>query len=151
MKAISALAIALAIATPAIAQQQQIPAPAIFSIRGGETLLLRPLGWVPSDCVSVFVSLEGIDILDGPPEVTLKFEPGQVNLTTTAGKVCPKPLPGGNMMFTASKDIAEQKEANLTLRVRVKTKHTSAATATMRYHLLLFPAPSGEIGEPAKQ
>jgi hypothetical protein len=98
----------------------------------------------------VFVSLEGIDILDGPPEVTLKFEPSQVNLTTTAGKVCPKPLPGGNMMITASKDIAEQKEANLTLRVRVKTKHTSAATATMRYHLLLFPAPSGET-EPAKQ
>jgi hypothetical protein len=75
--------------------------------------------------------------------VTLKFEPGQVSLATTAGKLCPKPLPGGNIMITASKDIADEKEADLTLRVRVKTKQ-AVATATMRYHLLLFPA----AGEP---
>ena len=119
MRVISALAIACAIALPAHAQlQQQIAAPTLFSIRGGETLLLRQLGWITSDCVSTFSSLEGIDILDGPPEVTLKFEPGQVNLTTTAGKVCPKPLPGGNIMISASKDIADEKEANLTFRLQ---------------------------------
>jgi hypothetical protein len=152
MRAISALAISCAIALPAHAQQQQqIAAPTLFSIRGGETLLLRAMGWITAECVSTFVSLEGIDVLDGPPEVSLKFEPGQVNLTTTAGKICPKPLPGGNIMITASKDITDQKEVNLTLRVRVKTKQTSGATATMRYHLLLFPAPSGATGEPAKQ
>ena len=152
MRVISALAIACAIALPAHAQlQQQIAAPTLFSIRGGETLLLRQLGWITSECVSTFGSLEGIDILDGPPEVSLKFEPGQVHLVTTAGKVCPKPLPGGNIMITASKDITDQKEANLTFRVRVKTKLSSGGTTTLRYHLLLFPAPSEGSGEPAKQ
>jgi hypothetical protein len=152
MRGISALAITCAIALPAYAQQQQqIAAPIVFSIRGEETLRLRTLGWITSECVSTFSSLEGIDVLEGPPEVALKFEPGQVKLITTAGKVCPKPLPGGNIMITASKDIAEQKEADLTFRVRVKTKQMSGATATFRYHLLLFPAPSGGTGEQAKQ
>jgi hypothetical protein len=114
-------------------------------------LRLRTLGWITSECVSTFSSLEGIDVLEGPPEVTLKFEPGQVNLITTAGKVCPKPLSGGHIMISASKDITEQKEADLTFRVRVKTKQMSGATATSRYHLLLFPAPSGGTGEQAKQ
>jgi hypothetical protein len=92
MRVIAAFVIACAIALPAHAQQQQqIAAPTLFSIRGGETLLLR------------------------------------------------------------SKDITDQKDVNLTLRVRVKTKQTSGATATMRYHLLLFPAPSGATEEPAKQ
>jgi hypothetical protein len=152
MRVISALAIACAIALPADAQlQQQMAAPILFSIRGGETLQLRELGWITSECVSIFGALEGIDILDGPPEVTLKFEPGQVNFITTAGKVCPKPVPGGKILITASKDIADQKEADLTFRVRVKTKRGNESTLTFRYHLLLFPAPSGGTGEQAKQ
>jgi hypothetical protein len=152
MRVISALAIACLIALPAHAQQQkQIAAPTLFSIRGGETLLLRQFGWITIECVSLFGSLEGIDIMDGPPEVTLKFEPGQVNLVARSGKVCPKQLPCGNIMITASKEIAEQKEANLTFRLRVKTKHNSGATETLRYHPLLFPAPSGGTGEQAKQ
>jgi hypothetical protein len=148
MRVISALAIACAIALPAHAQQQQqIAAPTLFSIRGGETLTLRGFGMITSECVSTFGSVEGIDILDGPPEVTLKFEPGQSNFVTTAGKVCPMPLPGGNIMITASKNITEQKEANLTFRVRYTTKPSSSGTVTNRYHLLLFPAPSGGTGE----
>jgi hypothetical protein len=66
MRVISALAIACAIALPAHAQQQQITAPKLFSIRGGETLLLRPFGWITIECVSMFGSLEGID---GDPEI----------------------------------------------------------------------------------
>jgi hypothetical protein len=121
------------------------PLESLFSIRGGETLTLRAFGMITSECVSTFGSVEGIDILDGPPEVTLKFEPGLINFVTTGGKVCPKPLPGGNIMITASKDITEQMEANLTFRVRYKAKPNSSGTN--RYHLLLFPAPSGGNGE----
>jgi hypothetical protein len=51
MKAVSSLAIALAITTPTLAQNQ-IPAPTLFSIRGGETLPLRLFASITNDCVS---------------------------------------------------------------------------------------------------
>jgi hypothetical protein len=151
MKAISAMAIALAIGTPVVAQQQQqIPAPTLFSIRGGETLMLRLFGAITNDCISTFTAFDGIDMLDGPPEITLNFEPGQVNLITATGKVCPKPVSGGTIVISATKDIGMQKEANLTFRVRYKTKQLNAATLTYRYHLLLFPFRAGSgTGEQA--
>lgn len=143
MKSIVTLAIALAIVTPALAQQQQqqIAAPTLFSIRVGETLVLRLFAFITNDCVSTFTGFDSIDILDGPPEMTLKFEPGKVVVSTVAGKLC-KPVSGGTIMITAAKDIGEQKEADLTFRVRFRTRHSNSTTWTYRYHLLMFPAAS---------
>jgi hypothetical protein len=50
-------------------------------------------------------------------------------------------------MITAAKDITEQQEANLTFRVRYRSKNSSSSMWTYRYHLLLFPAVSGSSGE----
>jgi hypothetical protein len=147
VRVISALVIACSIAIPAHGQQQQqIAAPTLYSIRGGETLMLRLFGVMTADCVSTFTAFDGIDILDGPPEIALNFEPGQVNLITAAGRVC-NPVSGGTIMISAAKDISEQKEANLTFRVRYKTKQFNAGALTYRYHVLLFPAASGGAGE----
>jgi hypothetical protein len=109
---ISRLTIVCAIATsafaiPGIAQQQQIPAPTLFSIRGGETLPLHLFASVTNGCISTFTGFDGIDILDGPPEITLKFEPGNVVVNTTAGTVC-KPVRGGTIMINAAKEVGEQ-------------------------------------------
>jgi len=140
MRVISTLAAALAIATPAFAQQQQqIPAPTLFSIRGGETLPLRAFASVTPDCVSTFAHVDGIDILDGPPEITMKFELGQVSVNSVAGKACTS-VAGGTIVITAAKDFKEQQEADLTFRVRYKTKHSNSSTWTGRYHLLMYPA-----------
>jgi hypothetical protein len=147
MKAISSLAIALAIATSASAQQQEkITAPTIFSMRAGETVLLTTFVWITRECVSTFTGFDGIDILDGPPEITLKFEPGKVvSAIAQGGKVC-KPVDGGHIMITAN-DISEHREEDLTFRVRFRNKQTNSATWTGRYHLLLFPSGSGHSGE----
>jgi hypothetical protein len=137
MKA-SIFGIALLAATPALAQQQQqIPAPILFSIKDGETLLLRNLGVVTS-CRSMLQHFDGIDILVGPPEVTLKFEPAKVNVSTLAGKVCETPVSGGNLMISA-KGVTDQRDADLVLRFRYTSQNTPH-TATARYHLLMFPA-----------
>jgi hypothetical protein len=148
MKAISILVIACAIATSAFAQQQ-IPAPILFSIRAGETLPLRLFASVTNDCLSTFTGFDGIDILDGPPEITLKFEPGKVVVHTVAGRVC-KPVSGGTIMIAAARDIGEQQEADLTFRVRYRTKHSNSSTWTARYHLLMFPT-AGEPTAASKQ
>jgi hypothetical protein len=155
MKLISGLAIVCAIAASAFTtcasaqQQQQIPAPTLCSIRGGETLLLRLFASITTDCVSTFIGFDGIDILDGPPEITLKFEPGKVSVNTVGGKIC-KPVAGGSIMITAAKDIDEKKDANLTFRVRYRSKNSNSNTWTYRYHLLIFPA-SGKPISASKQ
>ena len=145
MKVISPLAIALAMGTPAFAQQQQqIPAPTLLSMKGGDTLPVRVVTFVTATCDPLFLNFEGIDIMEGPPEVSLQFEPGMVH-TFTPGRDCPKPVKGGTVMATAAKDIAAQKEALLTFRVRFKTKQ-GPWQYTVRYRVLLFP--SGEHKEP---
>jgi hypothetical protein len=137
MKA-SIFGIALLAATPVLAQQQQqIPAPILFSIKEGETLLLRNLGLVTTDCRSMLQHFDGIDILVGPPEVTLKFEPAKVNVSTLAGKVCETPVSGGNLMISAN-GVTDQREADLIFRLRY-TSQNAPQTATPRYHLLMFP------------
>jgi hypothetical protein len=145
MKVISGLAIACAIATSTLAtsvfaqQQQQIPAPIIFSIRAGETLLLHFASSVTNDCTVLWDHFDDIDVLDGPKEVSLDFKPGKgtVNLTAS-GKVCPYEVEGGNIMISA-RDIAEPKEANLTFRVNFHLKSGKQWQLLYRYHLLMFP------------
>jgi hypothetical protein len=138
-KLFSPLAIALAIAAPATAQQ--LAPPQTFSIKGGETLYLSPVGSTTNDCASAFASLESLDILEGPPEITLKFEPmppGTVMIYSLGGKVC-KGQDGGKLMITA-KPITEKKTASFTVRVNYRIKHTSAPHYfTLRYNLLMFP------------
>ena len=151
MKAISGLAIGCAIVTSALArpvlaqQQQQIPAPILFSIRSGEALQLNFSSAVTANCTSLWEHFDGIDILDGPKEISLDFKPGKgaVHLKES-GKVCDE-VRGGSVMITA-KDITEPKEANLTFRVRFHEKSGIPWQHVHRYRLLLFPA-----AEPAKR
>jgi len=65
-------------------------------------------------------SFDSIDVIEGPPELSLKFEPGKVNTFTTL-RICSEAVPGGKVMVTAS-DMAERKEAMLVFRVSYKTK-----------------------------
>jgi len=110
-------------------------------------LLLRNVTLVTNNgCNPLFESYEGIDLLEGPPELSLKFEPGYVNTYTTS-QVCPNPVPGGKVMVTAS-DVAERKEAMLVFRVRYQTKSGPWQT-TARFRMLMFPA--SPTGATAKQ
>jgi hypothetical protein len=86
---------------------------------------------------------EGIDIdaMEGPQELSLKFEPGMVRTFATT-RDCPKAVNGGTVMATA-KDVTAQKEGLLTFRVRMKSKQGSLAR-TWRLRILLYPT-----GEPA--
>jgi hypothetical protein len=142
MRLISALAIACAIVCPATTfaqEQQQIPAPTVFSLRSGETLPLRFHTSVTNDCSLLFQSAEKIDVLEGPPEINLDFKPGpgEVHITSS-GKICPKQVKGIWISISA-KDVTEPKEAKLTFRVHF-TARNRPWTWTYRYHLLLCSA-----------
>lgn len=138
MKSIAPRAIAFAVALFAFVGIGKAQEPTLLSMNGGDTLQVRVVTLVTTTCDPLFLSLEGIDILEGPPEISLKFEPGMVHTFTTS-RDCPKPVKGGTVMATAAKDIAERKEALLTFRVRFKTKQGQSQN-TVRYRVLLFPS-----------
>jgi hypothetical protein len=120
MKALSCLAIAGAIAGYALSSAKAQDDIRLVSIKGGETLQVGVVTLVTSTCDPLFLSFEGIDILEAPPELSLKLEPGIVRTFTTT-RDCPKPVNGGTIMATA-KDVTVPKEGKLTIRVRMKTK-----------------------------
>ena len=111
-------------------------APILFSIKNGETLLLRNQTSVTSNCQPLFETIQGIDILEGPPELSLKAEPAMMHTSTTSGE-CPHQVPGVKVMVTASR-VTEQKEATLIYRVRYQTKNGPWQN-TGRFHMLMFP------------
>ena len=147
MKSIASPAIALAVALTAFADIGKAQEPTLLSMKEGDTLQVRVVTLVTASCYPLFLSLEGIDILEGPPEISLKFEPGMVHTFTTS-RDCPKPVTGGTVMATAAKDIAARKDTLLTFRVRFKTKQGQSQN-TARYRVLLFP--SDDLATVSKQ
>jgi hypothetical protein len=147
MKALSSLVIAYAIAASIFVgmgnAQDEVP---LFSIKSGETLPLRIVSFVTATCDLLYLGFEGIDVMEGPQELSLKFEQGTVHTYTTT-RDCPKLVNGGTVMATA-KDVTERKERLLTFRVRIKTKQGPVAR-TWRYRVLLFP--TGEPTTASKQ
>jgi hypothetical protein len=139
MRAISALAIACAIATPAFPQtQQQIPAPTIVGIKAGETLQLYTFSAVTRSCAVLYKGFDGLDVLDGDPDLSVEYWEKRVEFTTASGKRCEN-VPVGVFLLTASKDITEAKESNLTIRFRYRTR-SGSFPFTLRYYVLMYPA-----------
>jgi hypothetical protein len=159
VRAISTLAIACALALCAFAGSgtaQDGPTPQLFGIKNGETLPLRTFTWFRlATCEPLFLDFEKFDVLEGPPELSLQYEPAQVHASSTT-RDCPKPIKGGTILVTA-KDVTEKIEAVFAFRVRMRTKE-GPRQVTFRYNVLLFPSseppskqgdalPTGRIAE----
>ena len=139
MRAISALAIACAIATPAFAQiRHQVPTPTIVGIKAGETLQLYTFSAVTRSCAVLYKGFDGVDILDGDPDLSVEYWEKRVEFTTASGKRCEN-VPGGVFLLTASKDITEEKESDLTIRLRYRTR-SGSFPFTLRCYVLMYPA-----------
>ena len=142
MKSIAPLSIVVcAIAASTFAgilkAQESTPALTILSMKDGETMTIRLVTLVTATCDPLFLSFDGLDVFEGPPELSLTFEPGEVR-TFATNRDCPKLVPGGKVMATV-KDIAAPKDSVLTFRVRFMTKQGPWQT-TARYRMLLYPA-----------
>jgi hypothetical protein len=117
--------------------------PIIFSVVDGETVLLRNVTSTSVNCDPIFESFEALDILEGSsPELTVKAEPGMVNVSATKGP-CPKPVPGLKITLTAA-GVTESKEVPLTWRVRYNTKN-GPWQQTGKFRILMFPKPARDV------
>ena len=104
-----------------------------LAIKNGESVQLQLIYWV-SNFRSIMVGLPQVEILEGPPEVTLTIKeemvlPRRFN--------CANRVPGGTLVATV-KDVTEPKQAKLTYRVNYKTKDGDRQTGKV-YSVLLFP------------
>jgi hypothetical protein len=99
----------------------------------GESIELRRYLFVVN-CRSILIGTPLLEVVEGPPEVTVTLEEGMVSTRT---QKCPKPVPGGTVIATA-KDVAEPKEAKLTIRLRFNTKD-GERLGSNSYIVSLFP------------
>jgi hypothetical protein len=104
-----------------------------IALKSGETTELSLLYYI-SNCASIMVGNPEIEVLDGPPEITLSFKPGMV---LPRAQKCAKPVRGGTLVVTA-KEIDEPKEATLTYRIKYKTKDGDRQRSGV-YNVSLFP------------
>ena len=104
-----------------------------IALKSGESAELHLVYYV-SRCASIMVGNPEIEVLDGPPELTLSIKPGMV---LPRAQNCAKSVPGGTIVVTA-KDISEPKQATLTYRVKYKTKEGDRQRSGV-YNVSLFP------------
>jgi hypothetical protein len=105
-----------------------------IALKSGESAELRPYFFIVN-CQSIMVGQPQLEVLEGPEEVLVTLKEGPVR---PRGRNCAKPVPGGTVIATA-KEVAEPKEANLTIRLRFNTKGGERQGANT-YVVTLLPA-----------
>jgi len=86
-------------------------------LKGGESVQIKNVYYV-SNCRSIMIGLPEIEVLEGPPQVTLSVKEGMV---LPRRQNCANRIPGGSLMITA-KEVSEPLQAKVTYRVKYKTK-----------------------------
>ncbi len=105
------------------------------SLRAGESLDLHSVYWVRRDCRSLLQNIAGIDLLEGPPGVSLSIRTEDVR--TSARQNCPNKVAGGMVVATA-KEVPAKVTATLAYRVRYDTDE-GPKQSNHTHQLTLYP------------
>lgn len=103
------------------------------ALKAGESVELHTVYWV-SNCRSIMIGLPEVEILEGPPGVTLNIKEGKV-LPRRQG--CVNPVPGGTLVATAQ-SIEKPLDTKITYRLKYKTKDGDRPRGYV-FRLSLFP------------
>lgn len=101
----------------AVAQTIQI-ANVDIALKNGESTELGDLWWISADCKSLMTGTPGVEVMEGPPGVTVTVKPTQVVPRAVS---CPNPIAGGKLIITA-KGIEEYSRSTMVIRVTYKTR-----------------------------
>jgi hypothetical protein len=104
-----------------------------IALKSGETFELGPV-YLVINCKSIVTDEPQVEIMEGPPELTLTIKPGKV---VPRNQGCTNEISGGTMVV-AAKDIPQKKSARLVYRVKFKTKDGDRQLAQV-YSVELFP------------
>ncbi len=104
-----------------------------IALKSGETTELGTVYWT-SNCRSTMIGTPEVEILDGPPELTLTIRPGMV---VPRANGCTNQVSGGTLI-AAAKDVQATKTARLVYRVKYRTRDGDRQSANT-YSVELFP------------
>jgi hypothetical protein len=104
-----------------------------IALKSGESVDLGPVYWVAA-CRSIMVGLPEVEILEGPPELTLSLKEAMV---LPRQQKCPDKVSGAVLTATA-KDVKQPIQARLTYRIKYKTKDGDRQRSGV-YSVSLFP------------
>lgn len=124
-QALILLAAAMAVSTGVMAQS--------VSLKSGESADLGWVYWI-ANCRSILASFSGVDLLEGPKEVTLAIREGQV---MARRQNCPSPVPGGTVVIKAG-EVKEKYSGTIRYRVRYRTEDGDRQSSHS-YRIELFP------------
>jgi hypothetical protein len=102
-------------------------------LKAGESVEIKTVYYV-SNCRSIMIGLPEVEVLEGPPQITLSVKEGMV---LPRRQNCANRIPGGILMATA-KDVSEPLQAKVTYRVKYKTKDGERQRGDA-FQLSLFP------------
>jgi hypothetical protein len=120
------------VSTGAVAQT--IAADSDLSLKNGETLPLGHAYMISRDCKSVLKALPDVEIMEGPPGVTVKLEEEAVTPHTHN---CARPVKARKVSLSA-KDIEFYSHTTLVLRTKYVTLQGDKYFSH-RYRLTLYP------------
>jgi hypothetical protein len=118
------------------AQQGALPtAPQVrtIALKSGESTELTPVYSV-MNCKSMSIAPPEVEVLEGPPELTVTIRPGMV---VPRNQGCTNQVSGGTVI-AAAKDVQAKKSARLVYRVKYKTKDGDRQNAQI-FSVELFP------------
>jgi hypothetical protein len=104
-----------------------------IALKSGESTELGDLYWV-TNCRSLLKSTPEVDILDGPPGVSVAVKAAMV---TPRAQRCANQVPGGKLVITAGV-IEDPSFTQLTIRVTYRTRDGDRKFSRV-YDLSLFP------------
>jgi hypothetical protein len=104
-----------------------------IALKSGESTEIGSLWWV-AHCQSIMVGLPEVEILEGPPGLTLSVKEAMV---IPRRLNCTNEIPGAILVATA-KGVTEPVQGRLIYRIKYKTKDGDRQRAST-YNVSLFP------------
>jgi hypothetical protein len=104
-----------------------------IALRSGESAELGHVYWVVN-CRSVLKGTPEVEILDGPPGVSLAMKAATV---MPRAQRCPKQVPGGTLVITAG-NIEDPSYSTLTIRITYRGQD-GVRNSSQIYNLSLLP------------
>lgn len=105
-----------------------------IALRNGESTEFADVWYISADCRSLLVGTPEVEIMEGPPGVSVVINPAKIVPRTYS---CANPISGGKMIISAN-GIEEHSRSTMVLRVTYKTRN-GVRQRSHHIRVALFP------------